>query len=90
VALLESASQAIVAIDRTGRIVLANRRADELFGYTRQELLGSRIEMLLPQSKRSHHVRERDDYFERPHIRPMGSGLDLQALRRTARNSQWK
>ena len=39
VALLESASQAIVAIDRTGRIVLANRRADELFGYTRQELL---------------------------------------------------
>ena len=82
VALLESASQAIVAVDRAGRIVLANRRADEIFGYSREELLGARIEMLLPDSKRGHHVHERDDYFARPRVRPMGSGLDLVARRK--------
>ena len=82
VALLESASQAIVAVDRAGRIVLANRRADEIFGYSREELLGARIEMLLPDSKRGHHVHERDDYFARPRIRPMGSGVDLAARRK--------
>src|ERR1039457_4514452 len=73
VALLESASQAIVAVDRAGRIVLAYRRADEIFGYSREELLGARIEMLLPDSKRGHHVHDRDDYFARPRIRPMRS-----------------
>src|ERR1022692_1917722 len=82
VALLESASQAIVAVDRAGQIVLANHRADEIFGYSREELLGARIEMLLPDSKRGHHVHERDDYFARPRIRPMGSGLDLVARRK--------
>src|ERR1039458_627121 len=81
VALLESASQAIVGVDRAGRIVLANRRAEEIFGYSRAELLGERIEMLLPDSRRVHHVRERDDYFAHPRIRPMGSGIDLAARR---------
>src|ERR1035438_8699999 len=66
VALLESASQAIVGVDREGRIVLANRRADEIFGYPREELMGQRIEMLLPESRRGHHVHERDEYFSRP------------------------
>src|ERR1039458_2991704 len=82
VALLESASQAIVAVDRAGRIVLANRRADEIFGYSREELLGAPIEMLLPDSKRGNHVHERDEYFGRPRIRPMGSGMDLAARRK--------
>ena len=52
-ALLESAAQAIVSTDRTGRIVLANDRTEEMFGYTREELVGGGIEMLLPESKRS-------------------------------------
>jgi PAS domain S-box-containing protein len=82
VALLESASQAIVAVDRAGQIVLANHRADEIFGYSREELLGQRIEMLLPESRRGHHVHERDEYFSRPRIRPMGTGVDLAARRK--------
>ena len=49
-ALLESASQAIISMDRRGSIVLVNRRAEEMFGYTREELLGARIEMLLPEA----------------------------------------
>src|SRR5580704_13144453 len=61
-ALLESASQAIVSIDRGGRIVLANRRAEEIFGYSGNELLGARIEMLLPESKRATHGRDRDNF----------------------------
>ncbi len=82
VALLESASQAIISIDRTGRIVLTNRRAAEMFGYTGQELLGARIEILLPESKRASHGRQRDDYFQRPRARPMGIGLDLSGRRK--------
>src|ERR1035438_3453109 len=74
-ALLESDSQAIVSIDRGGRIVLANRRAEEIFGYTREELIGARVEMLLPESKRATHSRDRDDYFARPRARPMGIGM---------------
>jgi len=81
-ALLESASQAIVSIDRTGRIVLANRRAEEMFGYTREELLGARIEILLPESRRASHGRQRDDYFSRPRVRPMGIGMDLAGRRK--------
>src|ERR1022692_2776198 len=81
-ALLESASQAIVSIDRGGRIVLANRRAEEIFGYTREELMGARVEMLLPDSKRAAHSRDRDDYFTRPRARPMGIGMDLAGRRK--------
>jgi PAS domain S-box-containing protein len=81
-ALLESASQAIVSIDRGGRIVLINRRAEEIFGYTREELIGARIEMLLPDSKRATHSRDRDDYFARPRTRPMGIGMDLSGRRK--------
>ena len=81
-ALLESASQAIVSIDRGGRIVLANRRAEEIFGYTGEELLGGRIEMLLPESKRATHRHDRDNFFERPRTRPMGIGMDLSGRRK--------
>jgi PAS domain S-box-containing protein len=81
-ALLESASQAIVSIDRGGRIVLANRRAEEIFGYSGEELLGARIEMLLPEGKRSNHTHERDNFFTRPRTRPMGIGMDLSGRRK--------
>jgi hypothetical protein len=81
-ALLDSATQAIVSIDRTGRIVLTNHRAEEMFGYSQGELLGERIEILLPDSKRSTHRADRDDYFARPRIRPMGIGMDLAGRRK--------
>jgi two-component system cell cycle sensor histidine kinase/response regulator CckA len=81
-ALLESASQAIISIDRNGRIVLANPRAEQIFNYTREELVGSRIELLLPESKRAGHSRQRDDYFTHPRARPMGIGMELAGRRR--------
>ncbi len=81
-ALLESAAQAIIATDRTGKIVLANDRTEAMFGFTRQELLGSAIEMLLPASKREAHVPRRDEYFHHPRTRPMGTGMELAGQRK--------
>jgi len=81
-ALLESASQAIVSIDRAGKIVLANRRAEEIFGYSGEELLGAPLEMLVPDAKRGGHGRDRDRFFDRPRTRPMGIGMDLAGRRK--------
>jgi two-component system cell cycle sensor histidine kinase/response regulator CckA len=81
-ALLDSASQAILSADRSGRIVLANHRAEEMFGYSREELIGAGIEMLLPESKRAAHHRQRDDYFAHPRSRPMGIGMELAGRRK--------
>jgi two-component system, cell cycle sensor histidine kinase and response regulator CckA len=82
VAILESACQAIISIDRAGRIVLANPLAGEMFGYTARELLGSSIELLLPESHRAAHGRHREEYFQRPRVRTMGIGLDLSGRRK--------
>jgi hypothetical protein len=82
VALLESASQAIISIDRSGKIVLANPRTEEMFGYSREELLDNGIELLLPESKREAHTRERAEFFAHPHVRPMGIGMELAGRRK--------
>ena len=58
VALLESASQAILGMDRTGHIVMANPKAQEIFGYSREELIGANVEMLLPEGGRAAHSRQ--------------------------------
>ncbi len=81
-ALLESASQAILSVDRTGRIVLANPKTEELFRYTREELLGEPIEILLPASKQAAHSSQREQYFARPRARPMGIGMELAGRRK--------
>ena len=81
-ALLESASQAILSVDSTGKIVLANHRAEEMFNYTREELVGASIEMLLPESKRGVHQQHREQYFGQPRVRPMGIGMELSGRKR--------
>ena len=79
--LLEAAPDAILEVDRQGRIVLVNLQAERLFGYTRAELLGNRIEFLLPDRFRGRHPGHRDTFFEHPIMRPMGTGLELCARR---------
>jgi PAS domain S-box-containing protein len=81
-ALMESASQGIIAIDRGGRIEIVNQKAEELFGYTREEMIGSSIEMLLPEALRGVHEEHRKGYFGSPHPRPMGIGLELSGRRK--------
>jgi len=81
-ALLESASQSIIGVDSSGRIVLANARTEEIFGYTRAETLGSPIEMLLPETVRGKHAEDRAAFFASPHVRPMGIGMELAGRRK--------
>jgi len=81
-ALMESASQAIVAVNHKGLIELVNHKVEELFGYTDDELIGHSLEMLLPEALRERHARHRKDYFSRPKVRPMGIGLNLAGRRK--------
>ncbi len=81
-ALLESAPDAALVIDPTGKIVLSNRQTSKLFGYERDELLGNNIEMLLPNDVRGAHVDHRRVYNAQPAARPMGQGRDLYAQRK--------
>ncbi len=79
---LEAAPDALIIVGSDGRITMANAQTDELFGYRREELVGSAVEDLLPERFRERHVRHRTHFFENPTVRPMGAGLDLWALRR--------
>ncbi|MGH7480153.1 MAG: two-component system sensor histidine kinase NtrB, partial [Candidatus Methylomirabilales bacterium] len=81
-ALLESAAEGIVIVGGDGRIVLANANAEKVFGYSREELLGQTVEILLPERLRPAHVRHRGGYFTEPRVRPMGLGLDLAGRRK--------
>jgi len=81
-ALLESAAEGIVIVNPHGRIMLANVRTEELFGYQRDELRGQSLEVLLPERFRHSHADHRVAYFAEPRVRPMGIGLDLAARRK--------
>jgi len=79
--LLECAPDGIVEVDGAGRIVFLNSQAEQLFGYRRVDLLGKSVELLLPEKFRQHHTAHRKRYGDHPSVRPMGSGLDLRAVR---------
>jgi PAS domain S-box-containing protein len=81
-ALLESASESIVAADAAGRIVQVNARTEQMFGYPRAELIGQPVELLLPSRYRAKHEGHRASYMAAPRVRPMGQGLDLAGRRK--------
>ena len=83
-ALLETASQAVLAHDRTGRIKLANAAAETMFGYTREELLALPINSLLPQAQRGANARRRTDWLASPWTSEAGAGLELTGRRKDA------
>jgi PAS domain S-box-containing protein len=80
--LLEAAPDAIIEIDRDGRVVLMNRVTEKLFGYQREELLGKPVEVLIPETLRHNHKANRDAYLTHPTTRPMGTGLKLEGQRK--------
>ncbi len=80
--LLEAAPDGILEVDRDGRIVLLNAVAEKMFGYSRAELLGQSVDLLVPVDVTSRHQKHRAAYWSHPSTRPMGSGLDLNAKRK--------
>jgi len=81
-ALLDSATQAIVAVTQAEKFVIVNASTERMFGYTREELLGQGLEVLVPEASRARHTAYHATYFARPQRRPMGSGLELHGRRK--------
>ena len=79
---LESAPDAIVITSDQGRIVRLNRQAEAIFGYTREELLGEPVEILMPERFRERHPKHRAAYSPKSRPRPMGTGLELYGRRK--------
>jgi PAS domain S-box-containing protein len=80
--LFESAPDAMALVDDQGRIVLVNVQTEQLFGYTREELIGERVEKLMPERFRADHTNHLSAYSVKPVIRPMGTDLELCGLKK--------
>lgn len=80
--LLEAIPDAIVAVNQSGIIVQVNSQTEDLFGYTRSELIGQKVEVLVPERQRGQHHHHRERFGEQPKVRSMGAGLDLHGRRR--------
>ena len=76
------APDGIVLVDEEGTIVDVNPHALEMFDYERKDLVGERIELLVPERVRDAHTTERAAFMAQPRTRPMGIGLELRGRRR--------
>jgi two-component system, LuxR family, sensor kinase FixL len=74
---VDVAPTAMIMANKEGRIALINKRAETLFGYKGDELVGQPVEMLVPERFRSHHANFREGYFGDDQARPMGAGREL-------------
>lgn len=81
-ALLESAPDAMVIVDASGKITLVNAQTEKLFGYKREELLGKPVEDLMPGRFRENHLGHREQFTRAPRLRMMGSGMELFGRRK--------
>jgi len=82
---LDAAPDALVIVNEVGIIVQVNTPTEELFGHTREALLGQSIEVLIPERYRANHSHLRGNYQDKPHRRPMGAGPELYGLRSDGR-----
>lgn len=81
-ALLDSSPNAILATDLEGRIRYVNPKVESTFGYTRDELLGEPVEILVPRSAVASHARRREGFHTHPAARAAGIGMDLTGRRK--------
>ena len=79
---VEAAPNGMLMVDRDGVISLVNAQTEKLFGYPRAELIGQRIEILVPERLRARHPGHRDGFFAKPTTRSMGAGRDLFGQRK--------
>jgi formate hydrogenlyase transcriptional activator len=80
--LFEFSPDAIVVTDVNGRIAEVNPQVERFFGYSRAELLGQPVEVLIPERFRKAHPARREEYAAQPRVRPMGIGLELHGRRK--------
>ena len=80
---LDSAADGVVVVDAHGTVVFVNPMVEQLFEYRRDELIGTSIDELLPESLRATHAAHRAEYAAHPHRRSMGTGLDLHGRRKS-------
>jgi|GEM_PF-507378 len=80
-ALMESAPDAMLVVDQTGTLILVNSQVERVFGYKREQLLGEKIEVLVPESIRTKHIAYRDSYIKDPSVRPLGASMELRGQR---------
>lgn len=81
-ALFDTAPDAMIVAGNIGRILLANPQAEMMFGYARGDLIGERVDVLLPDSLRTAHEAHRSRYMANPRVRKMGAGYELTGMRR--------
>ena len=79
---MEAAPDAIVVVNRDGRIVMVNQLTEKVFGYTRNEIHGQQVEILIPERFRGVHTGHRTGYFHEPKTRQMGEGRELAGRRK--------
>ncbi len=79
---VESAPNGMLMIDRKSSVVLVNSQIQKMFGYTKEELLGKPLDILIPERYRGQHPQHREEFFSDAKVRPMGAGRDLYALRK--------
>lgn len=80
--LFYSSGEGIMFFSNKGNILTMNPRAEEIFGYSENELSGKPVEVLVPMSVRGHHEKLRDGYIKSPAPRQMGVGRDLSGIRK--------
>ena len=80
--LLQSLPNGLVLISKVGNIAHINAQMEKMFGYRKEELLGKNIEILMPERFRVRHRKHVENYVANPHVRPMGSGIELFGLRK--------
>jgi PAS domain S-box-containing protein len=80
--ILEAIPDAVAVVNQQGVMIQINSQMEAMFGYTREELIGQKIEILVPERSRPQHDHHREQFHARPKIRRMGSGLDLNGRRR--------
>ncbi len=81
-AIVEATPEAILMTDHDGTIVLVNAQAETLFGYSRDELIGEKVDTLVPLRDRARHIAGRQSYMDHPSPRTVGPGRELHALRK--------
>jgi PAS domain S-box-containing protein len=79
-ALVDSSPSGLLLANEDGVIILVNQEIERLFGYTRDELLGQSVELLVPGGSRAGHVEDRATYLRHPETRPMDGGRELFGL----------